>query len=83
MFDTPDQTQNPAPAEATPVAPDPSTEPASSTSMVVSVGDLAIQGDGVQIEIHGIRTDENGQYIMTGAGIWIPVTDFGEFRSQS
>ena len=81
MTDTPDQsteTQNSAP-----ITPDPSTAPGSPTSVVASVGDLAIRGDGVQIEVHGVRADENGQSIMTGSGVWIPVTEFVEFRTQS
>ena len=81
MTDTPDQPT--APQNPTPAEPTPSTDPAPPTSVVASVGDLAIRGDGVQIEVHGVRADENGQSIMTGSGIWIPVTEFGEFRSQS
>jgi len=86
MTDTPNQpteTQNSTPATSAQATPDPSTEPASSTLVMASVGDLAIRDDGVQIEVHGVRADENGQSIMTGSGVWIPVAEFAEFRSQS
>ena len=59
MTDTPDQPT--APQNPTPAEPTPSTDPAPPTSVVASVGDLAIRGDGVQIEVHGVRADENGR----------------------